>query len=255
LKIKLLFNVCKGSALPFSYNHIIASFIYRTIEESSSGYSTFLHDNGYVHGTKQFKLFTFSQLQVPHCKIDPPFLHVLSSEVTLYLSSPVKEWTLHFITGIFEKKRMYFGGNPETGLVLEIVKVETLPEPDFNQPVIAKTLSPITVSTGTVKFGKMYNVYLDREDKRFCPHIRENLVSKYRALYDKDPASTEFAFSFDEAYIRRRNGKISKLIDYNGTKIRGYAAPLTMEGSPDLLRIAYYAGLGEKNSLGFGCLV
>ena len=251
----MIFSVSKGSIFPLSYNHIIASFIYRTIEEANSKYSTFLHDNGYIHGTKKFKLFTFSQLQIQKCKIDPPFLHAFSKEVTLYLSSPVKEWTLHFITGLFERKKVYFGGNPEKSVILEVKKVETLPEPDFTRPVTVKTLSPVTASTGAVRFGKLYNVYLDRKDERFSHHITDNLVSKYRALYRKDPDNMDFRFSFDRNYIEKRNGKVSKLIDYNGTKIRGYTAPLTMEGNPELVRMAYYAGLGEKNSMGFGCLV
>jgi CRISPR-associated protein, Cas6 family len=30
--------------------------------------------------------------------------------------------------------------------------------------------------------------------------------------------------------------------------------PLTIEGNPDLIKLAYESGLGEKNSLGFGMI-
>jgi CRISPR-associated endoribonuclease Cas6 len=30
--------------------------------------------------------------------------------------------------------------------------------------------------------------------------------------------------------------------------------PITIEGNPELIRLAYESGLGEKNSMGFGML-
>ncbi|WP_006788287.1 CRISPR-associated endoribonuclease Cas6 [Thiorhodospira sibirica] len=42
------------------------------------------------------------------------------------------------------------------------------------------------------------------------------------------------------------HGKISFVI--------GLAAPLLLEGSVEDLRFAWYAGVGEKNRNGFGCL-
>jgi CRISPR-associated endoribonuclease Cas6 len=54
------------------------------------------------------------------------------------------------------------------------------------------------------------------------------------------------------ATVVRHGGRISKLIDYKGTKIRGYQAPFTVTGPPELLRIGYACGFGDRNSQGFG---
>ena len=50
----------------------------------------------------------------------------------------------------------------------------------------------------------------------------------------------------------RHGGRISKLIDSKGMKIHGYQAPLTVAGPPELLRIGYACGFGDRNSQGVG---
>jgi CRISPR-associated endoribonuclease Cas6 len=37
-------------------------------------------------------------------------------------------------------------------------------------------------------------------------------------------------------------------------KLRGFMCPLTIEGNPALIALAYESGLGEKNSMGFGMI-
>ncbi|MER3523977.1 MAG: hypothetical protein C4326_07890 [Ignavibacteria bacterium] len=50
---------------------------------------------------------------------------------------------------------------------------------------------------------------------------------------------------------------VSKLITIqqghdDETKVRGFMCPLMIKGNPELIRLAYESGLGEKGSLGFG---
>jgi CRISPR-associated endoribonuclease Cas6 len=42
------------------------------------------------------------------------------------------------------------------------------------------------------------------------------------------------------------------LADIHGTKIRGWLAPFTVEGSNELIRLGYETGFGARNSMGFG---
>ena len=260
MKIKIIFQRINGNRIPLAYNHILVSFIYRTIEESNSEYSAFLHDHGYLHKGKNFKLFTFSLLQTQNARVKPPFLYINSPFIELYLSSPIKEWVLHFVNGLFTKNEIFLGGRCSSiertiGMDFSIKKVETLENPDFTQTIRVKSLSPITISTATVENNKMKAIYLDYRESLFKENIRKNLINKHEILHNSRPANTDFDFSFDDYYIQKRQGKISKLLDYNGTKIRGYTAPLSMWGNPDLVRLAYHAGLGDRGSMGFGCLV
>ena len=88
--------------------------------------------------------------------------------------------------------------------------------------------------------------------------MRANLERKYalvQAVQGKVAevlAAKAFSLTFDPHYQARHGGRISKLIDYKGTKIRGYQAPLIVTGPPELLRIGYACGFGDRNSQGFG---
>ena len=91
--------------------------------------------------------------------------------------------------------------------------------------------------------------------------IGKNILNKYLSLYDQEPDDADFGCTLDEKFIADRGGpqKISKLITIkqgrsDETKVRGFMCPLTIEGNPELIKLAYESGLGEKNSLGFGML-
>jgi len=40
---------------------------------------------------------------------------------------------------------------------------------------------------------------------------------------------------------------------YQVIAVKGFRTPIHLEGSPELIQVAYDCGLGEKNSAGFGC--
>jgi len=44
----------------------------------------------------------------------------------------------------------------------------------------------------------------------------------------------------------------SKLFRVQGTKVRGWEGKFWVEGDPELIRIGYEAGFGERNAQGFG---
>jgi CRISPR-associated endoribonuclease Cas6 len=62
-------------------------------------------------------------------------------------------------------------------------------------------------------------------------------------------------WAWDRAYLdeaARRGRRASVLTDIRGIKVRGWLAPFTIEGSPELIEIGYEAGFGARNSMGFG---
>ena len=58
--------------------------------------------------------------------------------------------------------------------------------------------------------------------------------------------------TFDQRYIDKREGRVTRLVDYKGIKIRGVISPFHVIGTPELIRIGYECGFGDKNSAGFG---
>ncbi|MCU0430987.1 MAG: hypothetical protein MUF42_13565 [Cytophagaceae bacterium] len=58
------------SAIPLNYQYYLGSWVYKIIAEGDHDFARFLHQKGYVQGAKNFKLFTFSMLQVPEYRLE-----------------------------------------------------------------------------------------------------------------------------------------------------------------------------------------
>lgn len=263
--------------------YYLSSAIYRWIEASSSEYSRFLHEEGFslVGTERRFKHFCFSQLMVHNRRIADGRLQILSPTVDWYISMPVEASLQHLVVGMFEKREFYIE-REENRFVVE--QVETLPEPKWERRMTFRMLSPLTVSTMHERNGRLLPEYLLANDSRLNDLLRQNILNKHRSLYMaegvlrpsssadegrlqpsvpemKDAFDSEFRCTLDEQFIANRGGpeKISKLITIkqgreDETKVRGFMCPITIEGNPELIKLAYESGLGEKNSMGFGML-
>jgi CRISPR-associated endoribonuclease Cas6 len=236
-----------------SVNHAyhLAALIYQLLAHASSEYATFLHRQGYGEGARRFKLFTFSPLLGGPRQITGETLRFDTARLEWYIASPIEPFLLHLVHGLLEAPAVQVGGAE-----LAVAHVETLPEPLFTREMRLTCLAPITMSTRTAE--QRWAQYLTPDDPRFAAAIGANLERKYKLVQRlAGPAAASFggeAFTliFDPDYVARHGGKISKLIDYKSIKIRGYLAPLTVLGPPELIHIGYECGFGDKNSQGFG---
>jgi CRISPR-associated endoribonuclease Cas6 len=177
------------TAIPFNYAYALSSAIYRWIEESSSEYSSFLHDKGFsIDGTaKKFRHFCFSQLNISKRKIYNGSIIILSLTIDWYISMPVEESVQHLVTGIFER-REFFIGDEANRFVVE--QVETLPDPPWERTMKFRMLSPVTVSIPEDRNGKFMPRYLQPDDPRLNEALRTNILNKYISLYDHLPSDT-----------------------------------------------------------------
>ena len=97
--------------------------------------------------------------------------------------------------------------------------------------------------------GSKYTCYFAPGEPEFEELTWRNLARKYQILTQSDPPDTP-AFSIEV----KGNPKLS-ILKYKGTVIKGYICFLKLSGPQPLLQVAIDAGLGAKNSQGFGCLV
>jgi CRISPR-associated endoribonuclease Cas6 len=112
-------------------------------------------------------------------------------------------------------------------------------------------LSPMVVSTLRENETTAYYIRPE-ESEAFSEGVRKNLIVKYQTLFGKLPENDDLKLTFDQDYINKKNGKISKLIRIRETQIKGVMAPFSMRGSKELIWLGYECGFGEKNSMGFG---
>ena len=252
---------CKLAALPLN-NYPAASLIYKIVSIASPDYGAFLHDQGYSpEGSyKRFKFFVFSRFYLDDeesrksTQIRDGFLWFKPGPVLWQVSSPIGNFVEAFITGLVEKKIVGIG---ESGVatVFDVTCVELIEPPAFKEQMHFLTLSPITVSVKEqAPNGALRKHYLRADNEQFGEQVRLNLIEKYLTLTGRYPADDRLEFNFDWDYIRRRGGveRVSKLIQFNQTKIKCYQAPFKVKGNIELIELGWECGFGNANSQGFG---
>ncbi|RFM23635.1 MAG: CRISPR-associated endoribonuclease Cas6 [Candidatus Thermochlorobacter aerophilum] len=254
MRLKLtLIQERRKESLPVSTNYYICAAIYRALERSSPEFSGLMHRRGYSspEGRRKFKLFTFSNLNVPERKIEGTRLISFSKKISLMISSPVEDFLQHLVTGLFldgyffiEHARFRKGD------------IQTLPDPEFSETMEFSMLSPMVVSVMRPDRSKEFLKY---NDERLPTVVLKNLLAKYQAIHGhsfEGDVST-FAIRFSEKYLTRRQGKVEKLIKIHEgraeeTHIKAILCPFTITAPIELIKVGYDCGFGEKNSVGFG---
>jgi len=226
--------------LPYNYNYPLASAIYAFLYQSDAPFTDFLHHEGFSHGGKGFKLFTFSPLFSSRRRAAKDGL-LMEGKIVWFISSPREEFVANLASGILKQGFLALWN---TKLMVE--EVEVMKPPPLEGRMSLRTLSPIVVSSGEPDSnGKFHKKYLSPGEPEFNRILEENLKRKYQACYGDEAPQEGISLEL----LRTPQ---SKLIDYKGIKVRGWFMHFTVQSNPDLIRIGYEAGFGEGNSAGFG---
>lgn len=246
-----------GKCLPINYQYELSAVIYRILASGSEAYAEWLHENGFRLGTgKQFKLFTFSRLELEKFRIlrQSNQLELLSDKVAWQISFLPEKSTQKFIEGLFQK-RVFEVGNRQSVVQFQVDSIEMLPSPEYTDTMTFESLSPITVSHRLEDGRDAYPQ--TSEEFSNAPWALEslfqNLLDKYKAFYGKPYEGERF---FDMMTLTEPKSALVtiKAGTPQETKVRGFLCRLALHCPAELMRIAYESGLGEGNSQGFGCL-
>ena len=248
MRFKLNLRVKKnvyGNILPISYQYELSACIYKTIAKSNNLYADWLHNNGFTNDNKRFKMFVFSNL-FPQCKAIGDRMCILSDTMFLYISFLPDKSTEEFVKGIFLDNLLTLG-DEKSKVQFQVENIEALATPAFSNYEF-QTLSPVTVSIKREN-GSVEYVSPERED--YGRLLTNNLKEKYLAFYGKE-------FSGDDSYVfELLSPAKSRLITIKAhtpamTKVKGYQYRFRLKADDKLIHIMCEAGLGEKNSTGFG---
>jgi len=253
MRLKIRVNLHKTEDIPFNYQYQMHSALYSLIRKSSSEYSAFLHDTGFIDEKKNLKLFTFSKCYFPIRKLTKyGFSKVNNFE--LFFSTPIEKSFEHLILGIFSDQTLILQfGRRQISCFIE--NVETLPIPKYSKEMTFTCLSPIAIACNDDNYsGKHYLDYMKPDEKpKFVEGIKSNLMRKYRIIKTEEYTRTDDCeFSFDPEYIVKRQGKIKKNITFKDNRIIAMEAPFAIQANSELIKIGYECGFGSENSAGFG---
>jgi len=239
LRIKLVLEKeGKDLALPVHYNQIIQGMLYRSLPRLLA---KFLHDVGFFHNNRPFKLFTFSKIFAEKFNIHNSTAY-FKPPISIYISSAIEEVSKSFAETVLQREKIILNKQP-----LTLKSIEIVPKPKFNQINKIRTLSPITVyKTIEKEDGKKFTQYIFPEDPEFNTLIKENIKKKYSIIKGTELEDFEFE-------IKPINYKV-KPLKYKDYIIKAVDGGFEIKTDPEILEAVYDAGLGAKNSQGFGMI-
>jgi CRISPR-associated endoribonuclease Cas6 len=253
VELQLKLKILQGNRLPANYQYLLSSWIYKVIRRADEQYSSFLHEKGFVADGKTFKMFTFSQLDLRPYEINGPLIYLLGKDVSLNVRFLVDKSLEHFITGLFMEQRFWLGDKSYI-VDFEVSSMETLAPPQFNTTMHYQCLSPICVSRVRPDQSAEYQT---PQDAQYGYKLLQNLQRKAKALASTLPDEIDIkaAFNFKLLNTPRKKGIHIKTDTAHHTQVIGYLFHFEFTAPVELHEIGYYAGFGEKNSMGFGTVI
>jgi CRISPR-associated endoribonuclease Cas6 len=118
-----------------------------------------------------------------------------------------------------------------------------------------RTLSPVHLAYTNPRTQRKEHLHPDHRE--YEQWLFVNLCSKYAAVPGNAPQTfdrEEFAFRVIGPRDPRRHLITLKEGRTDQTQLRAYSFALQLTAPLALMEVAYHAGLGQKNSMGFGML-
>ncbi len=226
--------------LPAHYNWLVQSFIYRHLEPALADK---VHNIGWLDGSRPLRLFAFSRLRGTFHRHGNE-LH-FPGPLWLTITSPVDEFLESLAVHLVREGTIRLGA-----ALLDLVSVEVVVPPPYQRPVRLRALSPITVySTLETPDGRRKTYYYAPQEPEFGRLAIENLRRKIRAWTGEDLPPD--GATLRPVKVSNRNLVVAR---YKGTVIKGWTGIYELDAPEPYFRMALDAGLGAKNSQGFGCV-
>ncbi len=224
--------------VPLYYNAALQGFVYSILGKIA----TRIHDEGFGEYRK-FKMFVFSELFGDTRKITDRYIY-FKSPVKFYLASPYTFVIQSIFDRIFnDSSGLSFHGFRITGINIQEDSMD-------GDEIVARTLSPITAyRTFKDIDGKNKTIYFSPAEREFVELLEKNLQRKHKVFYGSE-FDGDIVIEPLEVDCLRDYRKVL----YKGTVVKGWHGKFRLKAPPEILKLALYAGLGSKNSQGFGMI-
>lgn len=210
-----------------------------------------LHDEGFRYEKRQFKLFTFAWLRGRGKKRFSGNQVCFASPLTFEIASPLDGLLGSMAAGIMERGSLRLGNNH---LECTELRTRSYEAPQGEKASLdIRALSPITCySTLLRQDGRKFTHFHSPRDGDFQKLLGDNLRKKYALLFPHEevpPGEVSLeplGNSFRET--------AAKFCAEDALPIRGWWGNFRLCAPGELIQVALDAGLGSKNSGGWGCI-
>jgi CRISPR-associated endoribonuclease Cas6 len=229
--------------LPIHHNSTLQGLIYSIFPESIS---THLHDIGFLHKKRSFKLFHFSRIiekgTIVQSKNQKYFK--FGRYISFYIASPINSNIEDFGEETFTIREFLLFNQ-----ILFLSRIEIIMPPEFTSCMRVKMISPVTMySTLTNHENKKVVHYYNPNEEMFNTLIERNIKKKFEIVHGKKSDNLAF-FMKPFLFSFHRNRKVILMKE---SPIECWTGVYVLYGNPELIKISYEAGLGCKNSIGMG---
>lgn len=262
VRIKIAFEVARGSVLPLNNKYETSAWIYKVLSKADSAFADWLHDIGYAaqQGIQAYKLFTFSTLMPKPYKIirDQGVMVCTGNQVELTVSFYGNEAVQNFIAGLFKDQVFDLGTKRLKAVRLKVAQVNILPKPTFKPTQRFRATSPVCFGIKTMWKGKESEKYIAPTHPEYEHILTKHLTNKLVALSPHFPQLLQsidlkqgIQWRLTSPKIRKK--KITmKSYTHSETDLIGYQHDFEITAPPPILEILYFGGLGKATSQGFG---
>lgn len=243
MKINITLKASSFFILPVEHGILLQGMVYQIMDDPAL--RSYLHEHGFMLEKRKFKLFTFSRLMGKSVSLDRSRGGmVFTPPLQMVICSPLDYIIQEIGTGLMRQGEVRLG---DKRLEVEDISVEK-PQPGGSR-IRVHMLSPLTVYSTLPRGEKgKFTYYYSPYEPRFKELVRNNLAKKYQLIYGYFPP--DLPFNIYPVKIRERDFKITR---FKGNIVKGWMGEYELYGSTDLLQVALDAGLGSKNSQGYGC--
>ena len=228
--LKITLMAPRELRLPMAYNNLIQGALYACWREKYPA----LHDEGYTDGGHSFRMFTFGPLQGRY-QVEGRQIR-FQGPVRFEVRSPVSALMEELAEQLLRRGCVRLGDQE-----LPLQSLETADRLLFFPRAKVRMASLLTLHE-TLPDG--HTVYYAPDDEEFPTLLAGNLASKLSAS-GVDAAPVLGCLPVPGT-LRKR------VTTFKGTYITGCTGTLLLETDPEVMALLYYAGLGDRNSQGFG---
>ena len=220
--------------LPIAYRHCIQGLIYDVLR-TDPAFATLLHDGVAGVEGKQFKLFTFGQLEGEYILEGKTIC--FPENARLEIRSINTQLMLLLLNAFYVGRELRLGKNS-----IRIEKCSLENRQITQSEITVQTRSPI-VSYLTLPNG--YTHFASPDDELFYRLLCANAQRKWKSLH-KEAFPVMFSISPATKFFKKQ------VTLFKDTRITAWGGQFCLKGDPELLTLLYDAGLGAKSSQGFG---